>query len=489
MHAPSTLARGVTSARDGIPGGEVEQPAQPVDALIGAAGDDQAIDRFIAVPNPNPGAILLLAAGYFFLSLVSFGLTYGQEVLLQQTGQGIVRAIRLDLFRHLHRLSLRYFDQHSAGRIITNVVNDTESLNNFFTQFLPNTLRGVLSLVLIMFFMLKLDLGIALYCFLLVPVVLTISISLRRVLTRIYREIRSRLAATISSLAENLAGMAIVQIFHQEAKQQRKSINRDIEPAVPLEQADLQDVAVHPGLGRADEPAAIEPGVRDDHRGGFATHTVNMDLEARKTTFEELRETGEDVRALAQHALERRRDRGHDEGVEPHACHQHEFPAVDVTKADRARIPQDDRCGDFGRMRAEADLGGQDVGRSHRNERDGRRRRRQAVEHFVHGAIAACHHEKPNGTGYPWGFRAADIPLGGKILAIVDIFEALTAKDRPYKPAIPIEKALKILDDEEARGGIDSKLYALFKDRRIYRLYESQTGFVTRPAPARTSPV
>jgi len=98
--------------------------------------------------------------------------------------------------------------------------------------------------------------------------------------------------------------------------------------------------------------------------------------------------------------------------------------------------------------------------------------------------IAACHHEKPNGQGYPWGFRADDIPLGGKILAIVDIFEALTAKDRPYKPAIPIEKALKILDDEEARGGIDSKLYRLFKEKRIFKLFESQTGFVTRPEPA-----
>jgi HD-GYP domain-containing protein (c-di-GMP phosphodiesterase class II) len=97
--------------------------------------------------------------------------------------------------------------------------------------------------------------------------------------------------------------------------------------------------------------------------------------------------------------------------------------------------------------------------------------------------IAACHHEKPNGTGYPWGFRADDIPLGGKILAIVDIFEALTAKDRPYKPAIPIEKALKILDDEEARGGIDSKLYGLFKEKRIFKLFESETGFVTRPEP------
>ncbi|HKS17059.1 MAG TPA: HD domain-containing phosphohydrolase, partial [Planctomycetota bacterium] len=88
---------------------------------------------------------------------------------------------------------------------------------------------------------------------------------------------------------------------------------------------------------------------------------------------------------------------------------------------------------------------------------------------------------KPNGKGYPWGFRADDIPLGGKILAIVDIFEALTAKDRPYKPAIPIEKALKILDDEESRGGIDGRLYRLFKEKKIYSLFETQAGFVERP--------
>src|SRR6185503_5034136 len=55
--------------------------------------------------------------------------------------------------------------------------------------------------------------------------------------------------------------------------------------------------------------------------------------------------------------------------------------------------------------------------------------------------IAACHHEKPKETGYPWRYRTDEIPKGGKILAIVAIFEALTAKDRQYKPAIPLEKA------------------------------------------------
>lgn len=182
----------------------------------------EAIDRYLVVSSPDARGIFRMAGIYFLMSLAAFGLTYYQDILLQYSGQAIVREIRVDLFRHIQRLSLRYFDKHSAGSVITNIVNDTESLNNFFTQFLPNTLRGLLSLVLIMFLMLRLDVKIALYCFIVVPIVVAISLSLRSKLNKIYREIRSRLSATISFLAENLTGMAIVQIFHQEAKQMKK---------------------------------------------------------------------------------------------------------------------------------------------------------------------------------------------------------------------------------------------------------------------------
>jgi ATP-binding cassette subfamily B protein len=187
----------------------------------------EAIDRYVAVPHPDPGAILRMALGYLLLSLVSFGLSYYQEILLQYAGQSVVRSIRIDLFTHIQSLSLRYFDQNSAGRIITNVVNDTEALNNFFTQFLSNTLRGLLSLILIMFFMLRLHVTIALWCFLMIPVIAVVSLVFRKILRRIYNEIRSRLSAAISFLAENLNGMAIVQIFNQEAKQQKRFDERN----------------------------------------------------------------------------------------------------------------------------------------------------------------------------------------------------------------------------------------------------------------------
>ncbi len=186
-----------------------------------------AIDRYIAVPAPHAAAVLWMAAAYLGMTLLALCLTYGQEILLQYTGLHTVRAIRSDLFRHLQGLSLGFFDRNSAGRLITNVVNDTEALNNFFSQFLSITLRGLLSLLLIMFFMLRLDVTAALYCFILVPVIGAVSLYFRVRLRRIYNEIRNRLSASIAFLAENLSGMAIIQIFHQEAKQQRRFDERN----------------------------------------------------------------------------------------------------------------------------------------------------------------------------------------------------------------------------------------------------------------------
>jgi ATP-binding cassette subfamily B protein len=182
----------------------------------------EVIDRFTTAASPDSGAVLLISAAYFALVLLSFGLTWRQELLFQETGILIVRSLRIDLFRHIQRLSLRYFDQNSPGRIITNVSSDTETLNTFFTQFLATSLRGVVSLVLIMVFMMRLDRVIAMYCFLLLPAVMLSATFFQRRMQVANAEARHRLGVLIGYLAENLGGMRIVQIFHQEAKQQRR---------------------------------------------------------------------------------------------------------------------------------------------------------------------------------------------------------------------------------------------------------------------------
>src|SRR5208282_1709720 len=84
--------------------------------------------------------------------------------------------------------------------------------------------------------------------------------------------------------------------------------------------------------------------------------------------------------------------------------------------------------------------------------------------------IARAHHEKLNGKGYPNGLTAPHIPIQAKMMTICDIFDALSASDRPYKRAVPTDRALEILKlcvrDEE----IDPELFRLFLDAQVYRL-------------------
>lgn len=182
----------------------------------------QAIDRYIFIPRPDLGAISVMAAAYLGIALLAFALGYAQDLFLQATGQRIVRDIRSQLFGHLMGLSVKYFDRNPSGRIITNVVSDTEALNNFFTEFLSNTLRGVLTLVVILVFMFQMDLVFAAWCLLAVPPILMLSHWFQGKLRVVNQEMRSRLSGLIAFIAENLAGMSIVQVFSQERKQRRE---------------------------------------------------------------------------------------------------------------------------------------------------------------------------------------------------------------------------------------------------------------------------
>jgi HD-GYP domain-containing protein (c-di-GMP phosphodiesterase class II) len=91
--------------------------------------------------------------------------------------------------------------------------------------------------------------------------------------------------------------------------------------------------------------------------------------------------------------------------------------------------------------------------------------------------IAGAHHEKLNGTGYPNGLAGDEIPMPARMMTISDIYDALTAKDRPYKKAIPLEKALDILAGEVKRNLLDPDLFDLFVGAQVYLL--------TSPEPSR----
>ncbi len=88
--------------------------------------------------------------------------------------------------------------------------------------------------------------------------------------------------------------------------------------------------------------------------------------------------------------------------------------------------------------------------------------------------IAAAHHEKLDGSGYPYGMTDSEIPLPSKIMTICDIYDALTASDRPYKPAMKTEKAIDILVEEADRGLIDGDLVQVFVDAKVFHAIDTQ---------------
>src|SRR4029453_14301708 len=97
--------------------------------------------------------------------------------------------------------------------------------------------------------------------------------------------------------------------------------------------------------------------------------------------------------------------------------------------------------------------------------------------------IAGSHHEKLNGSGYPERLRAEDIPVQSRMMTIADIYDALTATDRPYKQAIRAEEALDTLRAEQRAGALDPHLLDLFIDARVFK--KTPKG---RPPPLRRSP-
>jgi HD-GYP domain-containing protein (c-di-GMP phosphodiesterase class II) len=85
--------------------------------------------------------------------------------------------------------------------------------------------------------------------------------------------------------------------------------------------------------------------------------------------------------------------------------------------------------------------------------------------------LAGVHHERMNGTGYPGGYTKDQIPVGGRIMGIADIFEALTAPDRPYKKGKTLMESLQILGQMKLDGHIDPDLFDVFIKERVYQTY------------------
>jgi len=188
--------------------------------LLGPYITKIAIDRYIATQDLH--GLDLMALAYLGVVVCGFIVLFVQTFTTSYTGQRAMHDLRMEIFSHLQKQDLAYFDRNAVGRLMTRTINDVETLNELFSTGVVG-LMGDLSIVFgIAVMMFWLDWQLALVCLAAFPIILYISRFYRRRAREVYRESRMILGRLNAGLQENISGVATVQAFGQEEKMYRR---------------------------------------------------------------------------------------------------------------------------------------------------------------------------------------------------------------------------------------------------------------------------
>ncbi|HEY7878356.1 MAG TPA: ABC transporter ATP-binding protein, partial [Gemmatimonadaceae bacterium] len=182
--------------------------------VVGPLLTQRVID--VALPRHDAGLVLRLAGILGIALALSFGANYGETILTSLLGQRVMRDLRRDIFAHLQRLPVTFFDRNPVGRLITRVTSDVEALNELFTAGVVAGLGDLFTLLAIGIMMLVMDWRLALAGFAVLPFIWLASSLFQKKVRSAYRDIRTRLAKINAFLQERLTGMRVVQLFGRQ---------------------------------------------------------------------------------------------------------------------------------------------------------------------------------------------------------------------------------------------------------------------------------
>jgi ATP-binding cassette, subfamily B, multidrug efflux pump len=199
-----------------------------------------AVDRYMtARPTPHPAAftrwlsaspivgITQIASIYLGTLVLSYFLEFVQTYLMQWTGQKVMFDMRSQIFRHIQRMHVSFFDRNPVGRLVTRLTSDVDALNEMFTSGVFAIFEDVFVLLLIVVIMLRMNWWLALIAFAVMPLILVVTRVFRRSVRESYRRIRSAIARINSSTQEHVSGMSVVQLFNREQRsyEEFKAVN------------------------------------------------------------------------------------------------------------------------------------------------------------------------------------------------------------------------------------------------------------------------
>jgi ATP-binding cassette subfamily B multidrug efflux pump len=175
-----------------------------------------AIDQYIA--NGDLRGVNRIAAAFFAILIGSFALEFIQTWTLQMTGQRIMYDLRLEIYRHLQRIDLQFYDRNPVGRLMTRVTTDVDVLNDMFTSGVVSIFGDIFTLAGIMIVLVSMDWRLALVTFAVLPLIVLVTQWFRRNVRESYRTVRAWVARINAFLQEHITGMPTVQLFRRERR-------------------------------------------------------------------------------------------------------------------------------------------------------------------------------------------------------------------------------------------------------------------------------
>ena len=205
--------------------------------IVGPYLTKTAIDKYLASANASGTRTSVLdrwlssqpligmaqiAAIYVLLLFLSFIFEYIQTYLMQWTGQQAMFDLRSQIFRHLQRLHVGFYDKNPVGRLVTRVTSDVDALNEMFTAGVVSIFEDIFVLAGIVVIMLRMKWWLALITFSVLPLIFWATMIFRRKVRDSYRRIRVAIARINAHLQEHITGMVVLQLFNREKRAYKK---------------------------------------------------------------------------------------------------------------------------------------------------------------------------------------------------------------------------------------------------------------------------
>jgi ATP-binding cassette subfamily B multidrug efflux pump len=215
----------------------------------------RAIDNYL-VPGANGTltqalarhGILLISAFYLGVLLFDFLAQYIQIRIMQRVGQQTMYDMRKQIFAHLQRLPMTYFDKNPVGRLMTRVTTDVDALNDLFAAGVVTMINDFFLLVVMAVLLFRIDAKLALAAFAVLPFILVVTLLFRKFVRDANRRIRTAIARINSFLQEYISGMGVVQLFNREHKAREEFSKRNKDNMLAWRDAILAYALFYPAV-------------------------------------------------------------------------------------------------------------------------------------------------------------------------------------------------------------------------------------------------